>query len=238
MKIKNKKAFSLAEVLIALAIISIISTMGFSIAKHAIANAYQGYYYTAYKALNTAFKEAYDKFPSNLDNQKKHIKMMLSLDEDLNSNDFVNAPNGVGIKLDNSSSLDSFRIRVPSAKTKQISSNYRYVKFAFEPDNPYAIYLQPKAPNTNEEKAKGYIDLASRKDLLVFRCDNEDTQSKVEYKINEDPDSEDYGKITEITQSTPKTTPIFSSYKDLDVNGCKDGDYPKVKIINPKKAYN
>ena len=55
---KVKSGFSLAEVLIALAIISVIATMGFSIAKKGIANAYQGYYYAGYQGMDSAIKIA------------------------------------------------------------------------------------------------------------------------------------------------------------------------------------
>ena len=54
-----EKGFSLSEILIALAIISVIATMGFSIAQKGIANAYQGYYYTGYLGMNTALNIAY-----------------------------------------------------------------------------------------------------------------------------------------------------------------------------------
>lgn len=51
---KLKKGFSLAEVLIVLAIVSVIATMGFSIAKRGIERAYEGFIYTGYDSLNDA----------------------------------------------------------------------------------------------------------------------------------------------------------------------------------------
>lgn len=48
---KYKKGFSLAEVLIAIAIISVIATLGFTAAKKSIENSYNLYIYTAYKGL-------------------------------------------------------------------------------------------------------------------------------------------------------------------------------------------
>ncbi len=115
-----EKGFSLSEILIALAIISVIATMGFSIAQKGIANAYQGYYYTGYlgmnTALNIAYKEIYvddykdkeiyqaqDKIQGNF---LMHVKTSLSLkkddckSEDLNSIDcqYI-APNGIKYHL-------------------------------------------------------------------------------------------------------------------------------------------
>ena len=61
MKKLTQKGFSLAEILIALAIISVISTLGFSIAKKGIEDAYQGYFYTGYNGLYTALSIAKEK---------------------------------------------------------------------------------------------------------------------------------------------------------------------------------
>ena len=90
---KIKFGFSLAEVLVALAIISVIATMGFSIAKKGIADAYQGYYYSGYLGLDSALKiakkEIYDEIYPNKPNtatelQKnfiEHLVMTLNLKE-------------------------------------------------------------------------------------------------------------------------------------------------------------
>lgn len=53
-----KKGFSLAEILIALGIISIIATMGISIANRGVERAYDIYYYSAYNAISSAFDSA------------------------------------------------------------------------------------------------------------------------------------------------------------------------------------
>jgi prepilin-type N-terminal cleavage/methylation domain-containing protein len=57
--IKNlKDAFSLAELLITLAIIAIIATMGYTISKTGIDNAYNAYLYNGYVSLSNAIAEA------------------------------------------------------------------------------------------------------------------------------------------------------------------------------------
>jgi prepilin-type N-terminal cleavage/methylation domain-containing protein len=57
--IKNlKNAFSLAELLITLAIIAIIATMGYTISKTGIDNAYNAYLYNGYISLSNALAEA------------------------------------------------------------------------------------------------------------------------------------------------------------------------------------
>ena len=54
---KLKKGFSLAELLIAMGIIAVIATMGFSISKKGVENAYNLYFYTGYKGLYDAITE-------------------------------------------------------------------------------------------------------------------------------------------------------------------------------------
>ena len=53
-----KKGFSLAEILIALGIISIISTMGMTVAKRGIDRAYNLYVYSSYKGIHDAINIA------------------------------------------------------------------------------------------------------------------------------------------------------------------------------------
>ena len=54
---KMLKGFSLAELLIAMAIIAIIATLGVSISKQGIENAYNAYWYTGYKGLYDSITE-------------------------------------------------------------------------------------------------------------------------------------------------------------------------------------
>lgn len=58
MKKLYKKGFSLAEILIALGIISIISTMGMTIARKSIDRAYNLYIYSSYKGISEAINIA------------------------------------------------------------------------------------------------------------------------------------------------------------------------------------
>ena len=73
-----KNAFSIAEILISLTIVSIVASMGFSIAKKGIADAYQGYFYTGYVGLDTALKiaknDVYDSPISKFANLQEYDK--------------------------------------------------------------------------------------------------------------------------------------------------------------------
>lgn len=55
---KIKAGFSLAEILIAIGIVSVIATMGFTIAKHSIDRAYEHYIYTGYMIIAAAISDA------------------------------------------------------------------------------------------------------------------------------------------------------------------------------------
>ncbi len=63
---KNKKGFSLAEVLIAVTIAAIIATMGFTIAKKGIERAYNQYIYTGYYSLSAALSDAEDSLGNTI----------------------------------------------------------------------------------------------------------------------------------------------------------------------------
>ena len=68
--ISFKKGFSLAELLIAMSIIAVIATMGFTISKQGVENAYNLYWYTGYKGIQDAISGASDEghkaIPDNL----------------------------------------------------------------------------------------------------------------------------------------------------------------------------
>ena len=58
MKKNIKKGFTLAELLISIAIISIISTMGIVISKKGMDKAYDYYVYNSYKSISSAIGDA------------------------------------------------------------------------------------------------------------------------------------------------------------------------------------
>ena len=82
---KKTKGFSLAEVLIALAIVSIIATLGFTIAKKGIEDAYNLYIYTAYSSMQKVIIDANkrgDGAENNYDNFVKRIISTFSSEKD------------------------------------------------------------------------------------------------------------------------------------------------------------
>ena len=78
-----KKGFSLSELLIALAIISIISVLGITISKKGMEKAYNQYIYNAYSSIQYAIADARNQGHSidefNVNNCKfmRHIIMLV-----------------------------------------------------------------------------------------------------------------------------------------------------------------
>lgn len=165
MKKNFKLGFSLAEILIALTIIAVIATMGFSIAQKGIANAYQGYYYTGYLGIDTAIKlaikEVYEqdypgKPPGTKELQKEftnHVKSTLSLEcipEENGRKMRCTAPNGIKYHWYYRSVLGNtndpgqidMQMIVPAVKTKDITKTYRIVALRYIPDNNFN-FLEP-----------------------------------------------------------------------------------------------
>ena len=96
---KDKKGFSLAEILLTLGIVAVIATLGFTATKRSIDNAYNLYIYTGYKGLTDAIFNANYKGlkieDTNNDNSKKFLNEIAStLNAEINNTE-IDAPNGV-----------------------------------------------------------------------------------------------------------------------------------------------
>lgn len=205
---QTKKGFSLAEVLVSLAIVSVIATMGFSIAKKGLASAYNGYYFTGYDAINKTIHSAYAKYPDNPDKRLKYIQMTLSLDKDLNNLDtdeFAIAPNGIGYKINNT----EIKMRVPSVKTKYVKKPYRIVRFIYHENSHNLLIIVP--PDNNEKDVDGYVDIRERSDLLAFKCITENDMTEFTHVLDEN------GNITDIVKksATPAKPISYSEISDL-----------------------
>lgn len=236
MRFELKKAFSLAEILIALAIISVISVMGFSISQKGLADAYQGYFFTGYQAMDATLKDAQsiffppDNVTNNLGSFLTHIEMSLSLDETPTANKKCTAPNGIIYEftkiINNGTKAPTIEMtmQVPSIKTDKINKDYRYVKLKYDSEKPY---LEPLIANNNEIK-DGYVDLRERIDLIAFIVDDGTGGAK---SIIEGDDENGY------TVKTIPPEPIkYSNYKDA-MSKYTNEQY-NILLVNPRRAYN
>lgn len=234
MKKLTQKGFSLAEILIALAIISVISTLGFSIAKKGIEDAYQGYFYTGYNGLYTALsiaKEDYYTNPPNSDKNLssyvkaqhfvKHVKKILNLTETPGT-DEATAPNGVKytFKITSTENTETppplnITMEVPSVKTNIINSNSRKVELIYD-----GTRLTSNVYSYNSNKLKsGYVAIGNRKDLVAFECVKEIAQV-----VHDCKDDETECEI--LYDEGDKTYETINTFKPDD---CET-----YKLVNPK----
>lgn len=163
--IKFKKAFSLAEILIAVAIISVIATLGFSIAGKGIERAYDNYVYTGVSGISKAISDANLIGRGVNENRRfffEHIRNLLSATNPnaLNMNEIL-APNNIRYSFERTGTTDSggsiYTITMTTPARKGTNRVYRLTYIA---DNQFNHLIIPEAP------------LDTRMDLLPYYIDN------------------------------------------------------------------
>ena len=172
---KNKKGFSLAELLIALAVVSVIATIGFSVAQKGIERAFNQYVYTAYSSLYHLFSDAVENdhtvFSTSSDsNYMKHMIKVLQakqeiLNPDSNSHLILIARNNVKYifqqesvnptELPDYGFLYTIYVQVPAAKKvkedgevrNSVTYKLRYSSKGFTSQIPLPCYISDSEVN-------------------------------------------------------------------------------------------
>lgn len=175
-----KKGFSLAELLIAMAIIAIIAIMGVTIARKGIENAYDGYIFTGYKSIQDAFISANAdglRIESNINNAGARVayadirtgsdfinKIKLLFDIPANIDDESNVST---MSVFTASNGITYRIRRISTATSGINLVYaidiqfptanianpdsrRWTTVLYAPNTNYSILLPLKRPQMTD----------------------------------------------------------------------------------------
>lgn len=204
MKKINKKGFSLAEILIALGIISVIATMGFTIAKKGIDKAYDMYIYTSYVGLSDALTEAHTDGFSLGDDLNDNINCLVYLDKLLstpeetsltklqtkdqiynqNKTYTINAKNGVTYTIktvfsNNIYEFTSIKMELPARKTQNRTTGKRTVCYAYNSNGVGNDILKTAIVPAAESfdicvMDPDVKDLVKRMDLLPFYIDDGD----------------------------------------------------------------
>lgn len=193
---KMNKGFSLAEILIALGIISVIATMGFSIAKKGIDRAYDYYFYTGYQGLLSATVAANAdgvKFGKNEVGNQSDINMSFihyitdvlnckHPEEYLEGNNkyILEHPNGIkytfeqhGNRLSGNNYRYNITMQVPCRKQKKNDNTFNNIKVKLAYiSNAFDGTIIPISPSALEIQSGEYIDLLDRIDLLAFYIDD------------------------------------------------------------------
>ena len=178
----KKSGFTLAEVLISLAIASIIAVLGTSVAKKGIANAYNGYYYTGYKGLSDAIAVANSEYVNNSttcdwDTTLGTNSCIQSLADTLELSDpvsdFRTAPNGVSYKFTKSGNYYIVEMHIPSIKQTigDETRNYKSTCLVFNPTDIGELVI-PSNDTIGDYCSKQDDNLQNNPHLLSFYIDN------------------------------------------------------------------
>ena len=255
---KLKNAFSLAEVLIVVAIISVILVMGFSITNRGIDKAYTRYIYTGYDALTQAIREANEENITLIkagterdkkgnfvpifvvsDNYVKYICDLFDGTIDPNNTMFCKAPNGIEYVFTNKANAKAqyvtITMNVPSRKKSSASTKESVILYHFYEDGPN-ILLPARG---------GDIPIQERPDLLPFYIDNGEVGRVVngvyvrkEYVSAKDAVCAVYGKI-EVAKDFVSSGTGKKSNK-ITLVDCPQGGTSQSGIIryeDPRKAW-
>ena len=182
MKKNIKKGFTLAELLISIAIISIISTMGIVISKKGMDKAYDYYVYNSYKSISSAIGDAISNNCnfSNCDYKDKEyvyddwVSFMWYIQDLFGNNMLQSVPeseylslylkNGI-VYIFNENKKGHIRILIPSANSKG-----RILDFYLDPEH-YEYGLIP----ASNEAYNNSLSVLNRIDLLPFTIDDGET---------------------------------------------------------------
>lgn len=252
--IKNKKGFSLAEILLTVGIVSVIAVIGFTATKKSVESAYNLYIYTGYKGLTDAIRYANTQdqpIGNGIQNSQQffnNFSTVLNATIEYPQNGtqaIITAPNGVRYTFTDlqhysnpANSIYYYRIlfEVPCKRFVLNNSAYDYLSFDlnyyYHPDS-YDIIL-PVSGVDNNGSGKNIL---TRKDLLPFYIDDGNVGRVVagEYQ------SKTYLSWQEAWCSNPNPNMADNKIPDIDSWTCED--FPEndetgtLKLENPRKAF-
>lgn len=227
----NKKGFSLAELLIAMGIVSVVATLGFTIAKRGIEDAYDLYVYTGYNGIATAIGHAQGRNILVTENEADFFDDIRKTLGASGSGGSINAPNGINYTFTKTVGTHySLKMEVPSVKKNGKSRNTICLNYAPEEDWGILVPLDIKNVCTSTIK-----DVRKRADLLPFYVDDGYVgrrlpQNNMKYKPRTIVSAE---------------TAICTSIGSLEVSGAtfdctgvtKKGESKgKIRLTHPRKA--
>lgn len=242
---KFEKAFSLAELLIVMAIIAIITAMSFSIAKKGIKSAYNLFFYTGYNGIYEAIGDAidygYSPDSANLGNSDfiEHITKIMSAQKSVSGNDVkIEAPNGITYTI---SYKTDYILENESGPIYQIIMKVPYQKTGNESEAKSTLYYLPNLRNGmlipyGVITADNNVNLQRRQDLLPFYIDDGSV-----------------GRILEYSNGYSYSKPVFTNFREafcqlygsltlegvsyVSCSGILAGKKGLLKVANPRKIF-
>lgn len=246
---KFKRAFTLAELLLCIGIIGIVSAMGMVITKHTTDKAYQLYYYTGYINLYYAIADAKLQGAANATETMSNAMDLLTDNRDISGDGVTTAECANGITYsynipDVEESSVVITMSVPAAKTRT-NNGLQEVQLYYSYDSDTLIPLAPvegsAAPNlqTRRDLLPAYIDDGKVGRNNVANRDNGFRYEKPTYGSFKDAFcslkgtgyQEIYGDdIVVISCAAGTYTNIRRRVGGVSVNGV-------LKIASPQKAH-
>lgn len=230
MKKITKKGFSLAEVLISIGIVSVIATLGFSITKKNIDNAYNMYVYTGASALTDAILDAeYKDRTNNITNLTNHLRTLFNdLREPGEEEDYtINAKNGISFKIEdlgtdnNNKPVFEFTMTTPTKRTNSENNNneYTFVK-VFEENFP-TLFVTGATANR--------IDLLK---FYIYNPDEEENNNPPTYYSFREAACHNLGETIkiDIKKGENETEKTLLDCEDIAITTSTPG---KIQMIRP-----
>lgn len=162
----TKKGFSLAELLIVVAIISVIATMGFTISSKGIDKAFGLYAYNGYQSIGQAMGEITSTNTDQIETDLCGIFNGASKDNTtIAGQTVVKTTNGIRYNIiardANSYFIDMY---LPARKKKTDALPFNVTRLVYIPDSDYGVIIPIDV--------SGGYNLSTRKDLLPFYVDD------------------------------------------------------------------
>ena len=247
MKHKLKKAFTLFEILIVLAIIAVLTVMFMTISKKGLESAYNTYYYASYSAIYDAIQYSYARNADpNLSDKIDYywVGKAHGFSKDASNNTIAKkkttgtitypaTSNGIQFTINNSGTYYTITAVIPSANGNVSAQYYFY------PNINNGILVPYKA---------GEIKLYQRKDLLPFFVDDGIVGRDMTY-IDKDKDSKEltideydnwdnnkrlYDSFDSIYCSLENVSPTIKTL--IEKNSCSGSKKGIIRVANPKKV--
>lgn len=228
MKKITKKGFSLAEVLISIGIVSVIATLGFSITKKNIDNAYNMYVYTGASALTDAILDAeYKDRTNNITNLTNHLRTLFNdLPAPEEEDYIINARNGISFKIEDLGTYKDkpvfeFTMTTPTKRTNSENNNneYTFVK-VFEENFP-TLFVTGATANR--------IDLLK---FYIYNPDEEENNNPPTYYSFREAACHNLGETIkiDIKKGENETETPLLDCEDIDITSTTPG---KILMIRP-----
>ena len=219
-----KKGFSLAELLIAIGIISIIAVMGSSIAKQNIEKAYNLYIYTGYKGLIDVVADANVQGIniSDTNNFFEYITDVLNAENGTEGSiTTITAPNGIKYEFEKDATGTFYivELTVPSIDGP--------VTFPLMYDNSSTGLILPYITDSNNTS---YL-LLNRIDILPFYIDDGEVGR---YRGSLPYSAREYFTLREAYCKSKLTVPNNTGWDCTGINNTNSID-GAPKLINPRK---